>query len=406
MSHTDELEISSENDMRIKGKKEKEENKTLISNKEGNRKHLRLVDRSGHIDISLKKATSEYGDKINSPFHLLIRLPWKALLPIIIFGYLVTFLFFAALYYPKMSDMHMEHPSFWNCYFFSVHTQATIGYGVDDPGYCTYSNIIVMFQVLVGIFEDAICIGLLYRKFSQPESRALTLLFSKKAVICKKDGIPTLMLRIMNLRRKQLVDSNASLLLFQKRSELQKTNKNEKEKTEINIESNTESENNLNENNENQNINENINENLNENSNLNQNLNENLNINENLNQNINQNINQNWVEEYQLQKLEIEMVNSDDSLLALPCTICHKINQDSPLFQQTKESLVENCCEFIVILEGMDQITADSFQARYSYLPHDIEWNHHFVNIVSRNYNGLYEVDGKNFHKTIPLKAD
>lgn len=57
-----------------------------------------------------------------------------------------------------------------------------------------------------------------------------------------------------------------------------------------------------------------------------------------------------------------------------PITICHEIDESSPLYELNKKSLATARFEIIAILEGVVESVGSTTQARTSYLPNEILW--------------------------------
>jgi inward rectifier potassium channel len=72
-------------------------------------------------------------------------------------------------------------------------------------------------EILVGLFGLAVLTGLIFVRFSRPTAR---IRFSMVAVVAPFDGIPTLMIRLANLRHHAMVEADFRLLLM--RSEVTK----------------------------------------------------------------------------------------------------------------------------------------------------------------------------------------
>ena len=94
--------------------------------------------------------------------------------------------------------------------------------------------------------------------------------------------------------------------------------------------------------------------------------------------------------------------DSDKLYLFLPMTVVHEIDEDSPLFNWSADTMSSSDFEVIVVLEGIVESTGMTLQARTSYLPEEIRWGHRFANIMSRNRAGRhgYVVDFSHFHDT------
>lgn len=95
----------------------------------------------------------------------------------------------------------------------------------------------------------------------------------------------------------------------------------------------------------------------------------------------------------------------EDVHLLWPMIVTHKIDEKSPLYDVQPEDLSKNNFEIIAILEGTIESTAQSIQARSSYIPPEIMWGHKFAELLNFNeYWAEYKVDFSKFHKTVPSK--
>lgn len=65
----------------------------------------------------------------------------------------------------------------------------------------------------------------------------------------------------------------------------------------------------------------------------------------------------------------------DRLLVIWPITICHEIDEHSPLYDISKDELINSArFEIIAILEGVVESTGSTTHARTSYLPTEIMW--------------------------------
>ncbi len=99
---------------------------------------------------------------------------------------------------------------------------------------------------------------------------------------------------------------------------------------------------------------------------------------------------------------ELNLVRSRTQLFALSWTVMHRVDETSPLYGQTPESLTACQAELILLLSGTDETLADVIFARHSYKPHQIRWNHHFVDVLALTPRGQRVVDLTRFHDTVP----
>jgi inward rectifier potassium channel len=86
---------------------------------------------------------------------------------------------------------------------------STIGYGTMVPR-TFYANVLVSIEALVGLLSLAMVTGLIFAKFSRPTSRVL---FSRLAVVTRRDGMPCLMFRVANQRGNQIVEARIHVVL-------------------------------------------------------------------------------------------------------------------------------------------------------------------------------------------------
>src|SRR6202043_1831718 len=164
--------------------------------------------RSGHFE--LVKLNAEKFD-FRDTYHLILTLSWPAFAAVIFGIYLLINVLFAALY---MLNPHaiaeMAPGSFLAAFFFSVETLATVGYGHMYPE-TFYGHLIAMLEIMVGMFGLAVITGLIFVRFSRPTAR---MHFSKVAVIAPFDGVPTLMIRVANLRHQAMVEPEFRMVLL------------------------------------------------------------------------------------------------------------------------------------------------------------------------------------------------
>jgi inward rectifier potassium channel len=93
--------------------------------------------------------------------------------------------------------------SFYDAFFFSVEVLSTVGLGHAYPD-TLYGHCVVTFEVMVGLFGLAVVTGLIFVRFSRPTAR---MRFSNVAVVAPFDGLPTLMIRLVNLRHHAMVEA-------------------------------------------------------------------------------------------------------------------------------------------------------------------------------------------------------
>ena len=157
------------------------------------------------------------GPRIRTPdiYHQLLRATWPRLTLYFLSAFFLFNCLFAALFMLDPSgfttpDPQVAAPRFWEMFFFSIETVATVGYGNMVP-VSLYANILVALEISLGILFFALVTGIMFARFSRPTAR---ILFSKVAVIGPVEGVPTLMFRAANQRHNLIfeVAANVSLL--------------------------------------------------------------------------------------------------------------------------------------------------------------------------------------------------
>jgi inward rectifier potassium channel len=95
----------------------------------------------------------------------------------------------------------------------------------------------------------------------------------------------------------------------------------------------------------------------------------------------------------------LQLVRSRQPMFALSWTLMHLIDETSPLFGATADSLEADSAEIVVSISGVDEVFAQRIYARHSYLPDEIVWNRRLADVLSTNENGERVVNYYNFHK-------
>ncbi|KAJ7995454.1 hypothetical protein DPEC_G00244730 [Dallia pectoralis] len=207
-------------------------------------KHLRdaqiSTERTHLIDDPVKKPRQRYVQKdgkcnvhhgnvqetyryLSDLFTTLVDLRWRLSLFIFTLVYVVNWLFFGLLWYiialvrgdlwhsdedgwkPCVENLN----SFVSAFLFSIETETTIGYGYRViTEQCPEGIILLLIQAILGSIVNAMMVGCMFVKISQPKNRAETLMFSHKAVISVRDNKLCLMFRVGDLRNSHIVEAS------------------------------------------------------------------------------------------------------------------------------------------------------------------------------------------------------
>ena len=143
-------------------------------------------------------------------YHFYMTISWPRLFLSFIAFLMVFNLLFATVYWLRPGDIaNLNPPGFWGCFFFSVETLATVGYGDMHPQ-TVFAHIAASVEIFTGMMSMAVIAGMMFARFSRPTAR---ILFARHAVIRPLDGKPTLMLRAANERQNVIMEAQARLRL-------------------------------------------------------------------------------------------------------------------------------------------------------------------------------------------------
>jgi inward rectifier potassium channel len=143
-------------------------------------------------------------------YHKVLTMPWWRFFAYVAVTWVSVNLLFAVLFALQPGCVANAAPGLEDAFYFSVQTFATIGYGEMSPA-TRYGHLVVVVEALVGTLGVALVTGLTFAKFARPTARVL---FSDKAVIQGRDGVPHLVFRLANWRGNMVVEGQLRVLLL------------------------------------------------------------------------------------------------------------------------------------------------------------------------------------------------
>jgi inward rectifier potassium channel len=90
---------------------------------------------------------------------------------------------------------------------------------------------------------------------------------------------------------------------------------------------------------------------------------------------------------------ELVLERTKVNFLPLSWTIVHPIDEESPLYEISKEELEDSDAEFIILIKAFDDAFAQTIYARSSYTPADMIWNAKFSGIFEKAPDGKTIID-------------
>ncbi|CRK99848.1 CLUMA_CG013151, isoform A, partial [Clunio marinus] len=213
------------------------------------KKTARIVNKVGVRNIDTINIPERSARFFRDIVHTLIDAQWRWVLTVFIFSYFGSWLFFATLFYiigwahgdlifdPETGQRLGEGKeecvrgatNFAGFFLLSVESQVSTGYGEKYPTEeCPEAIFLLIVQLTVGLVIDAAMVGIVYVKMIRPPKYA-EFKFSRKAVICQRDGKLCLIFRAADFKQDHSIDSKIRAYLFEDKitAEGERTGKNQ-----------------------------------------------------------------------------------------------------------------------------------------------------------------------------------
>jgi inward rectifier potassium channel len=171
------------------------------------RKNREIFVRSGQVEFV--KVNTDKG-QLRDVYRWLLGLRWHQFALFVAVVYVALNLFFATFYSLEPDSVAGTTTTHWflDCFFFSVQTLATVGYGHMYPQ-TIYGHIVSTVEIMTGVFLLAVMTGLIFVRFSRPVARVV---FSRSIVIGPLNGKPTLMVRVGNENHHSMVEAKFRIM--------------------------------------------------------------------------------------------------------------------------------------------------------------------------------------------------
>lgn len=187
--------------------------------------NVRIVDRStARAQVIRTGVKTHYLGYAFDHFTTIVNSPWWLVILIFAAAYILSWLFFTCVWILAVyvdggggvnSTCVVNVTDFNSAFLLSLETQVTIGYGnVHVAEDCAFGSFILIVQSLIGIFIDAVMLGLIFAKITRPRHRRRTIIFSKQAVVYEENGHQYFEVRIADLRQSQMVEAHVRLQLY------------------------------------------------------------------------------------------------------------------------------------------------------------------------------------------------
>mmetsp|Transcript_82687 Transcript_82687/g.267705 ORF Transcript_82687/g.267705 Transcript_82687/m.267705 type:complete len:561 (+) Transcript_82687:201-1883(+) len=146
-------------------------------------------------------------------FHTLVNMRLRFLFLLFGLCYLLAFTLLAAGFWWINDDCNLGMENFHEAFAFAVETWLTIGYGVNDPPgpymkQCRSGVVLLTLQGIIGLFVNAFLVSLVITHVSSGAFRGCTMIFSEKALVREVEGRLYLMFQVCEMRSTQLLEAH------------------------------------------------------------------------------------------------------------------------------------------------------------------------------------------------------
>lgn len=185
--------------------------------KKSNQTQLKQVSlKYGNMNRSIHVSRSDSRSLFTDIYYDLLSMGWgKFLLAISISYFCINLIFGCIYFFSGPTGLSGQHESgslifFTQCFFFSVQTFSTIGYGGITP-ISFFTNIVVSFQALIGMLSIGLTSGLFFVRFTRPSAK---IIFSEQVLITQHLGKRSLLFRLANSRINTIINAQLNVTVM------------------------------------------------------------------------------------------------------------------------------------------------------------------------------------------------
>ncbi|WP_035061338.1 ion channel [Andreprevotia chitinilytica] len=100
---------------------------------------------------------------------------------------------------------------------------------------------------------------------------------------------------------------------------------------------------------------------------------------------------------------DLKLARHEHPMFVLSWTLFHVIDETSPLYGMTPETLDAENSSLLLTINGTDETTSQTLISRHSYAHGDIRWNHVYADLLYTDEEGNDHVDYNLLHEVRPL---
>lgn len=103
--------------------------------------------------------------------------------------------------------------------------------------------------------------------------------------------------------------------------------------------------------------------------------------------------------------VDLPLLRSATPTFGLTMTLLHRIDENSPMYGVTEESLPSRVASLLVTIQGLDETAGHTVHAQWWYSPDHVLWNHQFVDMLLTLPDGRLAVFHDRISETVPMET-
>ncbi|XP_055597653.1 ATP-sensitive inward rectifier potassium channel 12 isoform X2 [Uranotaenia lowii] len=202
----------------------------------------RLINKAGERNVLFLNLPEKSVRFVKDLVTTLVDVQWRYTLTVFMLSFFGSWLLFAILWYliayahgdlnfdPETGERLGEGSqpcvegatTFAAFLLFSIETQVSTGYGAKTPTEeCPEVMFLLTVQIIVGVVIDAAMVGIVYAKLVRPPKKISDMKFSRKAVICQRDGKLCFVFRLSDIKQQHAIETKISAVMLEQRRSLE-----------------------------------------------------------------------------------------------------------------------------------------------------------------------------------------
>ncbi|SFS14490.1 inward rectifier potassium channel [Dyella sp. OK004] len=103
---------------------------------------------------------------------------------------------------------------------------------------------------------------------------------------------------------------------------------------------------------------------------------------------------------------DLKLMRDRHPVFSLSWSLMHVIDETSPLYDATPETLENTEALILLTIEGVDETTSQPMLARRQWSHRELRWNHRYLDLVRDGEDGMSHIDYGVFHEVLPVESE